>query len=209
MKKALISITGIVSLLVLLGFIFKDTLIQTIYGALTQDMFISEDTDSFDPGSEIGQKFPLIDATFDGKQISSIKSFHGEKGTIFVVSRSLDWCPYCMKQMAEINDKLEQFQSAGINVVGLTYDPPEKQQPFKDKFNIAYPIFSDNNAASVKQLGILNTDYEPGDDAYGIGHPGAFILNSEGEIVAKIFVEAYSLRVDALSLMEYAKQALE
>jgi peroxiredoxin len=40
---------------------------------------------------------------------------------------------------------LNAFEQAGLKVVGLTYDKPEAQQPFKDKYSMAYPILSDNN----------------------------------------------------------------
>ena len=58
-------------------------------------------------------------------------------------------------------------------------------------------------------LGILNEDYVPGDDAYGIPHPGVFVVNPEKEIVGKIFVESFRIRVDGAGVLRYALEVLE
>lgn len=208
MKKILIIVSATILILVALGFIFKGPLIEVAKDFVTTDMFVTEDTDDFSPGLNIGDMFPQINASYDGVQVNSLNAFAGQKGTIFVVSRSIDWCPFCMKQMIQLNENLNAFELAGLKVVGLTYDKPEAQQPFKDKYSLAYPILSDNDAATVISLGILNEAYSPGEEAYGIGHPGAYIIDQNGVIVGKVFVEAYSTRVDALSLLKLANNLL-
>jgi len=90
----------------------------------------------------------------------------------------------------------------------MTYDSPALQQKFIDKFSITYPMLSDIDATSMKSLGILNTEYEPGDRGYGIPYPGIFVLNRAGQIVGKIFVEGYSTRVSADGVLAYANDVL-
>ena len=209
MKKVLIGFGLVVVVFVGLGFIFKTQFIEFAKEAVTSNMYVASDTDDFNPGVRIGESFPAISASYNGSDVTSLSQFAGSKGTVFVVSRSVVWCPFCMSQMAQLNENLAAFESAGINVVGLTYDTIEGQQPFKDKFSIIYPILSDNDAATVKTLGILNEDYSPGEDAYGIGHPGAFVVDTDGVIVGKIFIKAYSSRVDALSLLDFASKLLK
>jgi peroxiredoxin len=113
-----------------------------------------------------------------------------------------------MAQFVQLQSQLSAFHAAGIGVVGLTYDAPELQQAFAEKNGIRFPFLSDINAASVKALGILNEDYEPGDDNYGIPHPGIFIIDTEMNIVGKIFVSEYSKRVTAESVLATAKGLL-
>jgi peroxiredoxin len=108
----------------------------------------------------------------------------------------------------QLQSALPDFRAAGIDIVAMTYDAPTLQQQFISKFNITYPLLSDVAATSVKRLGILNGDYAPGDANYGIPHPGVFILDREQKIVGKIFVEAYSTRVDAAGVLAYAKRVL-
>ena len=83
------------------------------------------------------------------------------------------------------------------------------QQTFIDAGSIDYPLISDIDATTMTTLGILNEDYKPGDSAYGIPHPGVFIVNRDHEIVGKIFIESYRERVDAEGTLRYALEVLE
>ena len=90
----------------------------------------------------------------------------------------------------------------------ITYDSPQLQQKFIDAGSITYPFISDIDATTMKALGILNTDYSPGDSAYGIPYPGSFVLDRDKKIVGKIFVQDFRKRVDAKDVLAYAEEAL-
>jgi peroxiredoxin len=113
-----------------------------------------------------------------------------------------------MKQLVQLQEHHQEIKQAGINLVALTYDAPDLQQVFVQKNSITYPLLSDINATSIKALDILNTKYQPSDDNYGIPYPGIYVVNPQMEIVGKIFVEAYSTRVDAAGVLAYAQKAL-
>jgi len=89
-------------------------------------------------------------------------------------------------------------------MVTITYDTPEMQQAFIDAASLTYPFLSDIDAASMQAMGILNQEYGPDDENYGLPYPGIFVLNAEQEIVGKIFVERYQIRVDAPTTLAYA-----
>jgi peroxiredoxin len=108
----------------------------------------------------------------------------------------------------QLQGEVSRFEQAGIAVATLTYDAPELQQKFIDKYGITYPVLSDIDATSIRNLGILDEDYEPGDSAYGIPHPGVFVVTSDGTIAGKIFIEGYEKRIDANALLAFAKEKL-
>ncbi len=58
-------------------------------------------------------------------------------------------------------------------------------------------------------LGILNEQNEPGEPAYGIPHPGVFVVNLDNEIVGKIFIDSVRERVDGEGTLRYALEVLE
>ena len=113
-----------------------------------------------------------------------------------------------MRQLVQLQEDIAPFNAAGIAVVALTYDAPELQQAFVREHGISYPLLSDIEATSIKALGILNTQYQPGDDHYGIPYPGIYVVNSNMEIVGKIFLDGYRQRVDSQSVLRYALQVL-
>lgn len=112
-------------------------------------------------------------------------------------------------QLGELQDHLDAFAEAGIGVVAITYDSPDLQQAFIDAGDITYPFLSDIDAETMITLGILNEQYSPGDRAYGIPHPGVFVVNADGEIAGKIFVDSFRIRVDGAGTLEYALEVLE
>ena len=111
-------------------------------------------------------------------------------------------------QFVQLQENLQAFTDAGIGVVGITYDKPDLQLKFIQERGITYPFLSDVDAYSMLALGILNEQYQPEDEHYGIPHPGIFILDSNMQIVGKIFVDAYQKRVNAQAVLSYAIKAL-
>jgi peroxiredoxin len=108
----------------------------------------------------------------------------------------------------QLQSYADQFADAGIGIVVITYDSPELQQVFIDRFNITFPLLSDIDASSVKSLGLLNEEYAPSDSVYGIPHPGILVLDTKQYVVGKIFLEAYEKRVEAAGVLDLAVRAL-
>lgn len=207
-KKIIVIIIVLLLLAAALAFVLREPLKQAAYDRLTADMFVSADTDAFDPGPAIGSSFPGLRAIYQGREVNLLGEFAGSRGTVLIASRSLDWCPYCMKQMIELQQYKQAYDDAGIGMVAITYDAPQLQQAFIDKFSIGIPVLSDIDALSFKTLGILNTQYQAGDRQYGIPYPGMIVINRQGIVVGKLFLEAYSSRVSATAALEYTLQAL-
>jgi len=208
MKRILLSLVGALISTALVLYLFKAPLKEWLYAEITEDMFVAADNDNFDPGPAIGSHFPGVRALHEGREISLLTSLAGHNGTVLVASRSLDWCPYCMKQMIQLNDHHAEFQAAGIGLVGVTYDSPAQQRAFARKFGISIPLLSDIDVMTFKTLGIVNEQYQPGDDHYGIPHPGMIIIDRNGLVVGKLFIEGYSTRIDSASALTFARQVL-
>jgi len=208
MKNA-VKITAALLLLTLaLGYLFREPLKEMAFARLTQNMFGAGDNDDFDPGPTVGSHFPGLQASYQGRTVTLIEEFAGTNGTAFIASRSFDWCPYCMRQMIQLQETRADFDAAGIGMVAITYDDSALQQAFIDKYDITIPILSDTNALSFKTLGILNENYQPGDFQYGIPHPGMIVIDPKGTVVGKLFLQAYSSRVDARAALAFAMTAL-
>ena len=209
MKRVLLIALLLMAIGALLLFLFRAPVKEAAYGALTANMFVAVDSDAFDPGPAIGSRFPGVNATWRGEEVRRLEGFAGPNGTVFVATRSADWCPYCMKQMIQLQEHKAAYDEAGIGIVAMTYDEPGLQQAFVDKWGIEYPLLHDVDTLSFKTLGILNKSYDPGDDAYGIPYPGTIVIDPQGTVVGKLFLEAYSVRVDALSALQFALESLE
>ena len=122
--------------------------------------------------------------------------------------RSVDWCPYCKRQLVQLQEHQPFFTASGIGLVAISYDSPEAQADFAQRFDISLPLLSDNNALSFRTLGILNESYQPGDSEYGVPHPGMIIVDDDNKVVGKLFLKDFGQRVDSAAALAYARREL-
>lgn len=207
MKKAVISVITLVALaVVIFNYKFLKRYYHVYFGV--DGMFIEADKDNFDRGPSVGSEMPTIRGLYQSKEFNDIKSLAGENGTVFVINRSLEWCPYCMRQSIELQKNKADFDAEGIAIVMMTYDTPETQLKFINRHDIEYPILSDIKGISFSNLEVLREEYGIDSDNYGLPYPGMIVIDSDGIIKGKLFIEAYSSRVDTKAVLEFAKQHL-
>ncbi|MBI4475667.1 MAG: peroxiredoxin family protein [Acidobacteria bacterium] len=94
----------------------------------------------------------------------------------------------------ELQGHLDELKRRGLGVAALTYDPVDTLAAFSAQRGVTFPLLSDKGSEIIKRYGILNETTKPGTRAYGIPHPGIFVLNPRGEVVARFFEEEYQDR---------------
>ena len=105
----------------------------------------------------------------------------------------------------QLTDIAEQFEVMGVSVVAMTYDSIETLQKVSEDEGIRFTLLRDEGIKHVNRLGILNdTDYEPGQRAYGVPYPGIFLISSDGIIRAKFAEESYRDRPDFSDILAAA-----
>lgn len=114
-----------------------------------------------------------------------------------------------MKQLVELQAHRDEFETEGIGLVVVTYDAEKDQQRFVDKYDIGFPLVSDIEITTVRNMGILNAQIESDSEVYGIPYPGFFVLDTSGTIRARSFLEGYQKRLDASTVLRKAKAALK
>ncbi len=100
----------------------------------------------------------------------------------------------------ELQARHTELRELGLGVASITYDAPALIKKFADERKIEFPVLSDQDHSIVQRYGILNRQFEPGHRNYGIPHPGTFILDREGRVLARYFEEEYQYRNTAASI---------
>ena len=98
---------------------------------------------------------------------------------------------------------LKSIEEAGVQVVGISYDEPAALKRFADQMKIAFPLLSDPGSETIDAYHIRNEAAKG--RAEGVPNPGTFILDREGMIRAKLFLEGYRQRHTTEALIEAAK----
>ena len=98
---------------------------------------------------------------------------------------------------------LKSIEEAGVQVVGISYDEPAALKRFADQMKISFPLLSDPGSKVIDAYHIRNEAAKG--RAVGVPNPGTFILDREGVIRAKLFLEGYRERHTTEALIEAAK----
>lgn len=168
----------------------------TLTGTLQAEEFV------WAPDLPVGSAFPPVNAVDQDGKAHSFTDLRGDKGLVLVMSRSFDWCPYCIRQLQQLVEVRTQFEALGFHVATMTYDSVATLKEAEDEYGTDFPLLHDEGSAHIKAMGILNTQYEPGHRAYGIPYPGIFVIDHTGVIRAKLAEEDYRLRPDFSLVLE-------
>ncbi|MDP3518353.1 MAG: peroxiredoxin family protein [Pseudohongiella sp.] len=156
------------------------------------------------PDFEVGDTIPPIEAPDQNGDVKTLADLMGEKGLVLVLSRSFDWCPYCIAQLEKLVDVAPEFAALGVSVAAMTYDSQDILKGAEEDYAVTFPLLQDVNVKHVTALGILNKQYEPGQRAYGIPEPGIFLLSADGTIRFKFADQDYRMRPDFSLVLQAA-----
>ena len=78
------------------------------------------------------------------------------------------------------------MNDAGIQIVGISYDPVAVLKSFSDEAGLTYSLLSDEGSKTIDAYGIRNTGARSARQQ-GIPHPGTFLVDQSGTITAKLF----------------------
>lgn len=168
----------------------------------------ADDSFVWAPMLKVGSALPAINVVDQDGIEHSLAELSGENGLILVLSRSFDWCPFCIRQLGQLVEAEAQFNAIGFNVATMTYDPVATLKEAEAEYETTFPMLYDQDSAHIKAMGILNTQYEPGHRAYGIPYPGIFVLDNNGVIRAKLAEEDYRIRPDLSLVLDAAEATL-
>jgi peroxiredoxin len=131
-------------------------------------------------------------------------------GAVVLVFYRGQWCPYCNKQLAALQDSLELITSKGAQLIAVSPEIEENVAKTISKSKASYSVLSDDKLKIMSQYKVA---YEVDDKLdktlkkYGIDVakangengkvlpvPAVYIINKEGKIVYVYFDENYAKR---------------
>jgi len=101
----------------------------------------------------------------------------------------------------ELQQQEEGFRKQGLAVASLSYDSAAILKEFAGRKKITYPMLSDPESKVIRAFGILNTNMEPGNMAYGIPFPGMYVIDARGVVKAKYFEDDHRERYTAADVL--------
>ena len=126
-----------------------------------------------------GQPLPQMDLTAeDGGRVGT-EDLTGQKTVLYFYPK--DDTPGCTKEACAFRDRMQDYGEAGIKVYGISLDSPESHREFREKYNLNFPLLTDEGGRAAEALGVLRDNGE-------VANRVTFLLAPDGN-VAKVYPE--------------------
>lgn len=144
-----------------------------------------------------------------GAQVSSADLL--AKGPIVVVFYRGAWCPYCNITLAQWQERLDEIQALGAQLVTISPQLPDFSLDSKQKNDLKFPVLSDVGNKVSDAFGIttevtpeileiwkgrIDLEKHNGDDAAKLPLPATYLIDTDGTIQFAHAHEDYRVRAE-------------
>lgn len=118
----------------------------------------------------------------------SLSSYKGRKVIIYFYPAAMT--PGCTKQACDFRDSLAELNEAGLDVIGISPDKPEKLAKFRERDGVNFPLLSDPDKTTLTAYGAFGEKKLYGKIVEGVIR-STFVVDEKGNIeVAQYNVKA-------------------
>lgn len=136
------------------------------------------------PGDK-APSFNLPDA--DGNKVS-LADYKGRRVIVYFYPAAST--PGCTKQACDFRDSRAELNGAGLDVIGISPDKPEKLAKFRDAEGLTFPLLSDPDRKVLTAYGAYGEKQMYGKTVTGVIR-STFVVDEKGKIaVAQYNVKA-------------------
>ena len=125
--------------------------------------------------------FTLPDA--DGKQVS-LADYRGRRVIVYFYPAAMT--PGCTKEACDFRDNLASLDGAGIDVVGISPDKPEKLAKFRESQQLTFPLLSDPSRSVLEAYGAYGEKTLYGKKTVGVIR-STFVVGADGKIEQSLY----------------------
>ena len=130
-------------------------------------------------GLKVGQKAPEFNVVNDEGQKVKLSDFKGKKVVLYFYPK--DDTPGCTTEACAFRDGIDEIESRGAVVLGVSADSVESHKKFKDKFDLNFPLLADPDKKIVQAYGTWKEKAMYGKKFMGIERT-TFIIDEHGKI---------------------------
>ena len=132
------------------------------------------------PGQvKIGRKAPAFSLPNQDGKIMRLSDFKGKKVVMYFYPK--DDTPGCTKESCAFRDGLDEIHDSGAVVLGVSGDSVDSHKKFAKKFNLNFPLLSDEKKTMLQAYGVWKEKSLYGRKFMGIERT-TFIIDEQGKI---------------------------
>jgi thioredoxin-dependent peroxiredoxin len=127
------------------------------------------------PG-DVAPDFSLTDA--DGQQVT-LSGLRGQRVIVYFYPAAMT--PGCTKEACDFRDNLGVLAGAGLTVLGISPDKPEKLARFRDKEALNFSLLADPDREALRAYGAYGEKMNYGKKTVGVIR-STFVIDADGKI---------------------------
>jgi peroxiredoxin Q/BCP len=120
-----------------------------------------------------GQPLPDLDLTAEDGEHLGTAELKGQKTVLYFYPK--DDTPGCTKEACAFRDRMNDYAEADIRVYGISLDSPESHREFRAKYNLNFPLLTDEGGRASEALGVLRENRRTANRV-------TFLLDPDGRI---------------------------
>lgn len=163
-----------------------------------------------------GDVFPDLD--LGGKKVSTLV----ENGPVLFTVYRGGWCPYCVRQLKELNTNLNEFAKYKLQIFAIAPETEKETSKTKRKNDLSFTILSDKDHKILRSLNLvfkvedavvqeyknlgINLENSQGNNNNELPVPATYLINKD-RIIIYSFVDAdYTKRAKVEDIVEALKK---
>ena len=130
----------------------------------------------------------------DGNTIQ-LSNYKGKKLVLFFYPKAST--PGCTAEACNLRDNWEHFQKKGYEILGVSADSQKRQQNFRNKYELPYPLLADEDLEVINAYGVWGPKKFMGKEYDGI-HRTTFVIDEDGmikDVIGKVKTKEHSAQI--------------
>ena len=169
-------------------------------------------------GLKVGDTAPLFAATDNNGKPFSLESAL-KKGDVVLMFYRGQWCPFCNKQMSQMNDSLSLITGKGATVVAISPEIQENVVKTIEKTKASFPVISDVQMKIMKDYQVnfavpqatidryknfgIDFNVANGVNGANLPVPATYVIGKNGKIKYVFFNPDYRKRASVKEIASY------
>lgn len=169
-------------------------------------------------GLKVGDMAPMFTGTDQNGQQFSLQAAL-KKGDVVLMFYRGQWCPYCNKQMSQMNDSLSTITGKGATVVAISPEIQENVVKTIEKTKASFPVISDAKMQIMKDYKVnfavpqatidryknfgIDFNVANGENGANLPVPATYVIGKDGKIKYVFFNPDYRKRASIKEIAAY------
>lgn len=129
---------------------------------------------------QAGIEAPDFTLPDENGELQTLSDYRGEPVVLYFYPK--DDTPGCTKEACGFRDDYSAYEEAGVTILGVSPDSPEKHTKFKAKYNLPFTLLADEDHQVADLYGVWGPKKFMGRSYEGI-HRTTFLIDAQGQIL--------------------------